>query len=196
MPTSTKRKASAKKQQPITQHAEPRHRAQRRQVQARQQGREGGDRRERRVGGGSKLGRAVPASEIGLNADAWELNQELEGFLAYPCTRVQDSSCLARARLPLAPSLSSRLPLARSLSSRLPLAGSLGSRSLDRSVVHLRACSQTPHGPVLPRHGHSNKSKFKPPLQQARSATCTTPSFVAKAELTSRSRWWAEWLYS
>ena len=38
----------------------------------------------------------------------------------------------------------------------------------------------------------TNKSKFKPP-QQSRSAT--TPSFAAKVELTSRSRW-AEWLYS
>jgi hypothetical protein len=33
---------------------------------------------------GSKAGKAVPATELGLAADDWAANQELEGFLAYP----------------------------------------------------------------------------------------------------------------
>ena len=69
--------------------------------------------------------------------------------------------------------------------------------SIDRSVVHLRACSRTPTWTRTTSACSSwwaltSRSSSRP-SQQSRSAT--TPSFAAKVELTSRSRW-AEWWYS
>ena len=94
MPALSKRKASAKKQPSITQHVLPLLKK--------------------------------PMEHIGKQIDVpgsyWEGRMSTDERSTSPVRLhpgVQDSSCLAHARLPLARMLSSRLPLVRSLSSRL-----------------------------------------------------------------------------